>query len=276
MKGQGGKMLAHLRSLFVYYRLNFRLDLKSLVAYPTTFWLATITIPLWSLIQIMLIETIYGQVDNFLGYSRYENYVLFGTYKLVQSLSVVFFMVQLEELAERIRGNDSWSLDMMLLKPIDSQIFATTGRFWFGSISSVLVGAAMVGYGLFHEPHVIGLLEVLNYLAGVLLGVIMFYLIYLFIQTWLFWAEYLQIGQQLWFTIQDSSQYPRDFYHGRAGLLLNVVIPITLSAAIPVEFLFGQIPWYHLLMYGVIVYCLGYLARRFWLYSIKNYSSFSS
>jgi ABC-2 type transport system permease protein len=258
------------------YKLNFKLDLKSLIAYPATFWFAAATIPLWSLLQVMLIETIYGQVDNFLGYTRYENYVLFGTWKLVQSFSTIFFMIQLEELTERIRGNDTWSLDMMLLKPIDSQIFATTGRYWFGSISSLLVGGAMIGYGLMQEPHVMNLLNILTYGFSVGLAVALFYFTYLFIQTWLFWVEYLQVGQELWFTITDLGQYPRKLYQGGMGVLLNIVFPITLAGAVPVDFLFGRMPWYTLGIFVVSVGLIGYLTRRFWQYSIKKYSSFSS
>jgi ABC-2 type transport system permease protein len=258
------------------YKLNFKLDLKSLVAYPATFWFAAMTIPLWSLVQVIFIETIYGQVDNFLGYTRYENYVLFGTWKLVQSIATIFFMIQLEELTERVRGNDTWSLDMMLLKPVDSQIFATTGRYWFGSISSLIVGASMIGYGLLREPHVMSFINILIYGVTVVMAVILFYLIYLFLQTWLFWVEYLQVGEELWFTIQDLGQYPRKLYQGGMGTLLNIVFPITLAASIPVEFLFGKIPWYQLGMYVMSLGLIGYLTRRFWQYSIKKYSSFSS
>ncbi|PIR98901.1 hypothetical protein COT87_02420 [Candidatus Collierbacteria bacterium CG10_big_fil_rev_8_21_14_0_10_44_9] len=265
-----------LKSLFLMYRLNFKLDLKSLMAYPATFWFAIITIPLWSLLQIMFIETIYGQVDNFLGYTKYENYVLFGTYKLVQSLAVIFFMVQLEELTERIRGNDTWSLDMMLLKPIDSQIFATTGRYWFGSISSMMVGVGMIIYGLVRDPHMMSMGNIVVYGLSVLLAVVLFYFLYLFIQTWLFWVEYLKVGGSLWFTIQDLGQYPRRLYQGWMGILLNIVFPITLAAAVPVDFLFGRMPWYHLGIFIVSVGVIGYLTRLFWQYSIKKYSSFSS
>ena len=269
-------MTKFLKEMWLIYKLNFKLDLKSLIAYPATTWFAAMTIPLWSLIQIMFIETIYGQVDNFLGYTRYENYVLFGTWKLVQSLGTIFFMIQLEELTERIRGNDSWSLDMMLLKPIDSQIFATMGRYWFGSISSVMVGIAMIGYGFVHEPHTVGLMNILTYMTSAALGVFLFYLLYLFIQTWLFWVEYLQVGEELWFTIQDMGQYPRRLYQGGAGVLLNIVLPITLAAGVPVEFLYGKIPPIQLGIYVLIIGSLFYLTRKFWQYSIKKYSSFSS
>jgi ABC-2 type transport system permease protein len=269
-------MISFIKTVFKFYKLNFWLELKSLIAYPATFWFAMTTIPLWSLIQITFIETIYGQVDSFLGYSKFENYVLFGTYKLVQSVAVIFFMVQLEELTERIRGNDNWSLDMMLLKPIDSQIFATMGRFWFGSLSSVGVGIALIFYGLFQEPHLLGIMNIASYIVMMCIAILLFYILYLFIQTWLFWVEYLQVGQEVWFTMQDLGQYPRKLYQGGVGALLNIVVPVTIAAAVPVDMLLGRMPFSYILLFGLIVFVLAILTRKFWQYSIKKYSSFSS
>lgn len=269
-------MWQRIKETFRFYTLNFRLDLKKNIAYPETFWFAVTTIPLWSLLQILFVETIYGQVDSFLGYSKWENYVLFGTYKIVQSLAVIFFMVQLDELPEKIRGQDGDSFDMVLLRPMDSQIMATTGRVWFGSISPLAVGIAMVLYGLTHETHVYTFANVLTYVAAVGLGIILFYLLYLFIQTWLFWFEYLQVGETLWFEVQNIGQYPRSLYQGGLGVLLNIVVPVTLAASIPADFLFGTIPWWHLGIYIAIIYALTIVTRRFWQYSIKKYSSFSS
>ena len=269
-------MFEKLKNILRFYKLNFWLDLKKNIAYPETFWFAVITIPMWSLLQILFIETIYGQTSSFLGYSRWENYVLFGTYKIVQSLSAIFFMVQLEELTDRIRGSDSMSFDEVLLKPIDSQIYATTGRIWFGSISPLLVGVAMVIYGLVHEPHYMTLGNILAYVFTAGLGVVLFYLLYLFIQTWLFWFEYLQVGETLWFEMQNIGQYPRALYQGGLGLLFNIAVPVTLAASVPVDLLFGRTPWWQIGMYTVIMAILIFLTRRFWQYSIKKYSSFSS
>lgn len=269
-------MKDQIKKLWNYYKLGFIFDIKSNIAYPTTFWFAFITIPLWGLIQILMIETIYGLTDSFLGYTKFENYVLFGTFKLVQSLASLIFFVRLEDLADKIRGKSDWSLDTMLLKPIDSQVFATTGKFWFGSISSALAGAGMIAYGLYHEPHAIGIGQILGYSYSVMLGILFLYLLFLFIQTWLFWLEYLQIGESLWFTTQAFGQYPRQMYKNWGSVFFNIVFPITLMASVPVEFLYGKIPFSVLGIYTVIIGVLFYLTRLFWQHSIKKYSSFSS
>jgi ABC-type uncharacterized transport system permease subunit len=235
-------MWHNFRRILNYYRLNLIFDLKANIAYPTTFWFASLAIPFWVSVQILLIETIYGQTETFLGYSKYENYVLFGTFKLVQSTATVFFMQQLYELADKIRGISGKSFDAILIKPIDSQLYATTGKYWFGSISAALAGVGMVVYGLVHEPHLISFSGWAMYVSTVLLGVFLLYILYLFIQTWIFWFEYLEIGLDLWFTFQGFGQYPRGLYTGWASGILNIVIPITLMAGVPVDFLFGRIP----------------------------------
>lgn len=265
-----------MKQIVNYFRLSLIFDLKATMAYPTTFWFAFWAIPLWSLIQILFIETIYAQTDSFLGYSKYENYLLFGTFKLVQSVAVILFFVRLEDLTDKIRGTSDWSLDTMLLKPIDSQLYATTGKFWFGSISSVATGIGLMAYGLVREPH---LLTVWNWLAFAYtagLGVILFYLLYLFIQTWLFWFEYLQIGEDMWFAMQEFGQFPRRLYSGWSGVVMNLAIPLTLSAAVPVDYLLGRIEPWRLLLYTAIIGFLFTLCRRFWQYSIRKYSSYSS
>lgn len=269
-------MLAKIKELLRWYKINFPLELKKNIAYPETFWFAVTTIPLWSLLQVLFIETIYGQLDSFLGYSKWENYVLFGTYKIVQSLAVIIFMVQLDELPDKVRGNEGDSFDTVLMKPMDSQIMATTGRIWFGSISPLAVGAAMVFYGLTNEPHAINVMNVVTYLITVGLAVVLFYLLYLFIQTWLFWFEYLQVGETLWFEVQNIGQYPRGLYKGGLGVLMNIAVPVTLAASVPADFLFGTLPWWRLAIYFMIIYVLTLLTRKFWQYSIRKYSSFSS
>lgn len=252
------------------------MDVKSNIAYPTTFWFATLSIPLWGLLQILLIETIYGQTNQFLGYTKYENYVLFGTWKLVQSLASFLFFVRLEDLGEKVRGTSDWSFDAMLIKPLDSQLFATTGKFWLGSISSMIVGVGLIAYGLVHEPHVMSVMQGGAYVFMIIIATFFLYLLYLFIQTWLFWFEYMEVGESLWFTFQSFGEYPRQLYHGGLSVVMNIVVPITLMAAVPVELLFGKMPLYMMGVYAFIVAILFVLTRKFWQYSIKKYSSFSS
>ncbi|KKU89144.1 MAG: hypothetical protein UY18_C0003G0031 [Microgenomates group bacterium GW2011_GWF2_47_9] len=259
-----------------YYWCSLKADLKATIAYPSSFWMAFLSIPLWALVQIAFIETIYGQTGDFVGFSKYETYALYGTYKIVQSLTVIFFYVRLYDLAEKIRGSSDWSLDMMLLKPIDSQLFVTTGRFWLGSISSLVVGGAIFWYGLSKEVHVFSALQIFMYLFVILLAVVFLYTLYLIVQTCMFWLDYTQAGEYLWTFYQHFAKYPRAIYHGGVGMLVNVLLPITIMASLPLEYLLGRVGVSEAVYAFLAVAGLFVFGRWFWLRSIKNYSSFGS
>lgn len=264
------------KKLALYYTKSLKYDIKAVVAYPASFWMAAFSIPLWALVQIAFIETIYGQTDSLLGYSKYESYLMYGTYKIVQSLAVIVGYVRLWDLGEKIRGMSDWSLDMMLTKPIDSQIYATTGRYWLPSISSLLVGMGMVGYALAKLGYQIAPVNWLLWGAVVVVATVFLYVLYLVIQTSMFWWDYSQVGERLWTSFQDFGKYPRQMYPGVWGYLLNVAVPITLMGSVPVDYLLGRIPITNLLVGVAGVGVLFYLARLFWLRSLREYSSFSS
>lgn len=268
--------MGRLRRILSYYSLSLKFDVKTLFAYPEAFWMAAFTQPLWAIVQMIFIETLYGQTSNFLGYSKYDSYMLYGTYKAIQSLAVMIFYLRLQDLTEEIRGTSQWSLDMMLLKPIDSQLFATSGKYWLPELTNILVGAGMVMYGLVNEPRMINGLQILAYFYVLFLALIVVYVLYFVLQTLLFWFDYLQVGEAFWIRMQGFGKYPRELYHGGLGVLVNIAIPVTLMGSVPVEYLLGRIPYTMLAMYTVVVAALFLLSRWFWFFSLKRYSSFSS
>jgi ABC-2 type transport system permease protein len=252
------------------------MELKRTVAYPASFWIIALTIPLYSIIQIVFLETIYSQTSNFAGYTKYEAYVLFGTFEIVQTLGHIFFHLRLADLKGLIRGGSQDSLDNVLTKPIDAQISATLGRFNFGNIAPFFIAIFIVLYGLTNEPHLLNVLNIASYLILVVMGTFIFYLTFLFISTLLFWYPELQMAEALWESFQSLGQYPSGLYHGVVGVIFNLVIPITLMASIPVEFLLGDKSPVMLLLYIGIVVVLFLATRLFWTTAIKKYSSFSS
>lgn len=134
----------------------------------------------------------------------------------------------------------------------------------------------MVGYGFFHEPQLLGGMAIFSYIFSVLLGISLFYLTFLFTSTFLFWFPELQVTEAVWESIQEYGRYPTNLYHGSVGLLLNLVIPLTLMASIPVEFLLGRMLDYMIILYVIIIVLLFLFTRWFWMSAIKKYSSFST
>ncbi|MBI4225283.1 MAG: ABC-2 family transporter protein [Candidatus Sungbacteria bacterium] len=260
----------------IYLKRTFVLALKENIAYPSSFWMVVVTIPLYAVVQIVFLETIYGQTSNFAGYTKYQAYMLFGTFMMVQAIAHILFHGRLIMLKELIRGDGQESFDLALTKPIDAQVFATLGRFSFGSIVPFFVTVFIVVYGMAHQSQVLNLLNLAAYVFVVLFGVLISYLVLLFFSTLLFWFPELQMADALWGHTVEFGQYPSRLYRGIGGVLLNVAIPVTLMASIPVEFLLGRIAFPMLMIYAAITTILFLLTRLFWQVAIKKYSGAGS
>ncbi len=256
-----------------FFRISFAQDLKQILMYPTSFWIVAVVIPLHSLARIVFLESIYSHTTNFIGYTKYEAYVLFGTYTIVQTLAHFGLYNRLSQLGSLVRGGGLESFDLALAKPIDSQIFGTLGRFNFGNITPFFVGVAIVVYGVWNQSVNIGIANVLQYLVVTVMGTLLFYLLFLFFNTFLFWQPDLQMTEYLFDAIQSFGQYPANLYSGASGIIFNVVLPVTLMAGIPTDFLFAKSSWPTFLMYLGIIALLFALTRMFWQVAVTKYAS---
>jgi len=265
-----------MKSFLIYLKRTFLLEIKKTVAYPASFWIDVLTVPLFISVQIMFIESIFTQTNDFLGYTKYQAYVLFGTYNFIHSSGHLFLYNRLAELKWMIRGDAQESFDSALVKPMDSQLFATLGRFSFGDLGQYFLNLAIIFYGISHQGNVLSISNVITYILLLGMGIFTFYLTYLFISTLLFYYPQLQVTEDLWEEFSKLGQYPSGLYKGFMGVLVNIIVPLTLLGSIPVEALFDKTSPYVLGIYAVVLFILFILTRTFWKYSVNKYSSFSS
>jgi len=268
--------MTKLKELFAFFKVTLKLDLKHLIAYPSSFWLTALIVPLYSLLQIVFLETIFTQTDNLLGYTKYQGYILLGTFRIVQSTAYLFSYNRLSEFRQLLRGDSQETFDMALIKPINTMLYTTLGKYSIGNIAPAIIGIFIVRYGIIQEGLALNSFNVAGYLIFVLMGVLLVYLTFLMLQTLLFWVSDSQVLESLWESYQDFGQYPARLYQGGFNALFNIVLPVTLMAAIPSDYLLGRLPFYMLIIYGVIMIGLFLFANWFWNLSIKKYSSFSS
>lgn len=259
-----------------FFGISFVFDLKRHLAYPTAFLIGSITLPLWSLVQIFFIEVIYSQTSNFLGYSKYESFILLGTYRLSSNIAYFLFYERLHELKHLIRGTGHETFDTVLTKPIDSQFYTSVGKYGFVFLSQIFIGAAFVFYGLSKEPREIQMFQIVAYVFLLVLGVLLLYVLYSVLRSIIFWVQEFEVSEGLYDTYRNFGKYPSQLYQGSFGVVLNLVIPITLIGSLPVEILLGKVPEYMLIVYAAVMLMLFLFTRFFWLLSVKKYSSFSS
>src|SRR5699024_931132 len=92
----------------------------------------------------LILLVVYRNTDSVAGWSRGDSFVLAATIFIMTSIGTAFFM-SIMEIPQHVRQG---TLDVIVTKPIDSQVWISTRRFNFDKIGTFLAGIAMLVVGL--------------------------------------------------------------------------------------------------------------------------------
>src|SRR5512137_363989 len=129
------------------YRVNFFVQLgQSLIA------LATGLIGLW---------LVFSHTTELNGWTQSELLVVMGIFILMGGVINAFIQPNMTRLLEEIQLG---TLDFALTKPADAQGLISIREFRLWSLTDVLVGLLVLGYGLYHYQGSVGISQSLQFI----------------------------------------------------------------------------------------------------------------
>jgi ABC-2 type transport system permease protein len=206
------------------------------------------------------------------GWSQPEVVLVIGLYFLMQAVLAGLVEPNLGEIVEAIRQG---TLDLMLLKPADSQILASVRRVAPSHVWDLLVALGLIAWAVSRLPPPSPLDAVL---AVVLLGcglTAMYGIWLLAICASFFFVRVDNLRFLLW-SVTDAGRWPLDVFARWIQVALVVVIPIGLMTTFPVMALSGRwsLPMV-LAGFGIAAgFSIG--SRIAWTRSLASYTSASS
>ena len=263
-------------SLKKYFRIFLQLqkfNLMKRMAYPASFLNLLVTILFVMFLYVLFIKISFSYITSLAGWTFYQVLAIVGTYMIMEGLMWILF-ANLNHFSEYIMGG---TLDGLLLKPIDTQFFISFSHGDFSDIVRIVTGISLL-FWVAGEIDSVGFLGVSLFLLTLLNGIIILYSFNLILRCIGFWT----IGAtSLWFLTDklfDSSQYPVDIYSQKIVRgIFTFVIPLAFVATVPAKMLtWAVIDWKFLILSFGMALLFFSLARWFWKFSLKHYSSASS
>lgn len=264
-----------LRRYSEIYWLMVRNSLIREMSFKANFILWMVVELFWFLGQMIFVEVLFQYV-NFIGdWSKWEVVALIGTHQLIGQIFQAFFYVNLANLPELVRTG---KLDLMLLLPVDAQFAVSTRQFGMDNIVNAFVGVGIVSMALFKLHAVPHLLQIVLYLAAVVLGVAVHYSIMFTLSTMSFWIVRAQGLVYGYFNIFNIGRYPDVVFHGVFKRIFTTLIPVILVANVPARILtraWENPTWGLLELFGATLFIV-LASRLFWRFALRRYSSASS
>lgn len=241
------------------YRANFFIQLfQSAVAVGT------------GLIGLSLV---FGQVDDLAGWTRPELLAVMGVHILMGGI----IRSAIQPNMERLMGDVlEGTLDFALTKPADAQTLVSVREFRFWQLTDVLVGLVILIYAVVQLQLEMAAVQILTFLAALLLGAIMLYCVWLMVTSIAFWV--IRVGDivELFQGLFAAGRWPVSVYPDWLRTGMTFLVPVAFAVTMPAEAMTNRLTTDTILFAVGLTLVLMLLARGVWLLGLRSYSGASA
>jgi ABC-2 type transport system permease protein len=195
-----------------------------------------------------------------------------ATFQLVETITIAIFGNSFANWHQHI---NSGSLDLILTKPIDTQLLLSLHAVSIPQLLTILAPIALLiqltwQYRIFPSVMIVG-----EYILALSLAISIFYSVWLILMTFLFWFIGIPQWHHLFYRITTFMQVPPIVYQGVIKFIFYFVIPVFAAIMLPLQVVWQQSHRALGLLILVAVIMFG-ISRIFFKVGLRSYNSASS
>ena len=200
------------------YRINFFIQLlQSFISVAT------------GLIGLSLV---FGQVTTLAGWSRPELLAVMGVHLLMGGVIRSIIQPNMERLMDDVRNG---TLDFALTKPADAQTLVSVREFRFWQLVDVIVGIVVISIAFVQLKGTLDILQLLGFLAALVMGGIMLYCVWLMVTSISFWVIRVHEISNLFEGLYAAGRWPVGIYPDWLRTGLTFLVPVAFAVTVPAE-----------------------------------------
>ncbi|MBI1849443.1 MAG: ABC-2 family transporter protein [Planctomycetes bacterium] len=215
----------------------------------------------------------------------YRHTPLLGGWNFDQVLVFTSGFFFIDAINMTVFANNIWSfpvlvnsgeLDAYLVRPVSSLFFISVRDFAANSFLNLIMASGILAWAIARYPGELGVVRVVVYVALLLVGTFLGYVISMLFLVPVFWMHNASGLREIRFAIGTYGERPHQIFHGWVRTVLVTVVPLALCASVPAQVLFeGITP--ALLLHVVGVTAALFLAFLWiWSRALRAYASASS
>lgn len=227
---------------------------------------------MWPLLTLLSVHLIFGQVDSMAGWTKSEVLITVCLYEIFIGLIWIFIVPSIRNFTQSIKKGE---FDFYLTKPINSRFIASVNFFEFDQYPRLLMLAGIL-FLFLRQQGDISLVNVLFGLFLLVVGLVVYYNIFFFIATFIFWIIAVINLEDLFNSLILTGRYPIYIFQKGLFSFFTFVIPAAFIATFPAQAMLGKINYNVLFIAGFVLLTTSIISQWFWNFALKRYSSASS
>jgi ABC-2 type transport system permease protein len=262
-------MLRHLRLIALFLRISLQND----AAYRLDFFLRAGVAVLQLGGELLALWTIFANTRSLAGWSAAEVVVLLGVFRVMDGLIGMCIAPNMRRIMHDIRDG---TLDFVLIRPVDSQFYASFRAFVAWRVTDLILGTALVAAGAWYASASLSPGTLLLFVIMLAAGTTIVYSFWLILATTVFWFTRINNIEMVFWNAFEAGRYPIDIYHPVVRWMLTFVLPLAFLTTFPAGVLTGKTGWTGLGAALVVAPLMLAAASWFWRFGLRHYRGASA
>lgn len=208
---------------------------------------------------------------TFQGWRWEEALIVLGVFTLLQGFSSTFLAPNLNRIVDHVQKG---TLDFVLLKPISSQFWLSTHTLSPWGLPDIIFGSILIGYA----GSRLGI-TLSNYLISaipLIFGLGSLYSLWFMLGATSIWFVKIYNVTEVLRGLLEAGRYPMVAYPIAYRFFFTFVVPVAFLTTVPAEAMLGRTELGWIVGAGVLAVGLLIVARFFWGFALRFYTSASS
>jgi ABC-2 type transport system permease protein len=218
-------------------------------------------------------RVVYTQTNLLAGWSYEQIRIFVAAWLVVDGLQMVLVNQNLAMFPLLVNRGD---LDYYLVRPVSALFMVSLNTLTLNSCVNLFMWCGYLAYGIVHYPEPLSALNVAVFLALLLNGFFLYYLIRMLILIPTFWLHSALGLEALFFTSIRFGERPDDIFGTWVRRMLVSFVPFALMASVPTKVLLGRLD----LQSAAAVLCVSLslfgVLLIVWRTALRHYGSASS
>ena len=208
---------------------------------------------------------------TFQGWSWAEALVVLGIFTLLQGFSSTFLAPNLNSIVNLVQQG---TLDFVLLKPISSQFWLSGHTISPWGIPDIVFGGVLIFYA--GNQLNVQLSDYLLSAIPLIFGLASLYSLWFMLGATSIWFVKIYNVTEVLRGLLEAGRYPMVAYPTSYRFFFTFVVPVAFLTTVPAEAMLGRVQLGWIVGAGVLAIALLFIARAFWGYALRFYTSASS
>lgn len=249
----------------------WRASISAELEYRTNFVIACITSAGGLVGGVFGLSLFYQRGYAFEGWSFDEALAVLGTFTALTGFNQTFLSPNLSRIVEHV---EQGTLDFVLLKPIDSQLWVSTRQLSLWGSPDLLVGCGVIAYSAWRTGSPLG--GALAAFGPLLASAVLLYGLWFLLASMSIWFVKVYNATEVLRGLLEAGRFPMSAYPTTFRVFFTFVVPVAFLTTVPAEALLGRGSWTFLGGSVALGGAAFVAARRFWRFALRNYTSASS